>query len=108
MVGQDTALSNDTFVDKGVEIQSIHSTSRSSSRQDDIEEGDVEKGLRQERKADVEDDSRQVRCGEEDMVKEGKGKGLKAIISRVSTRGSWKDPGPPPDGGWNAWTQSMF
>ncbi len=27
------------------------------------------------------------------------------VITTMSTNGSWKDPGPPPDGGLLAWTQ---
>jgi hypothetical protein len=27
------------------------------------------------------------------------------VITRMSTKSSWKDPGPPPDGGLLAWTQ---
>jgi hypothetical protein len=27
-------------------------------------------------------------------------------VTRTSTKGSWKDPGPPPDGGLTAWGQS--
>jgi hypothetical protein len=25
--------------------------------------------------------------------------------TRTRTKSSWKDPGPPPDGGWTAWSQ---
>lgn len=28
-------------------------------------------------------------------------------VTRTSTKSSWKDPGPPPDGGLMAWTQGM-
>jgi hypothetical protein len=27
------------------------------------------------------------------------------ILTRISTKSSWKDPGPPPDGGFKAWLQ---
>jgi hypothetical protein len=27
------------------------------------------------------------------------------VVTRISTKSSWKDPGPPPDGGLLAWTQ---
>jgi MFS family permease len=33
---------------------------------------------------------------------------LKGGITRVSTKSSWKDPGPPPDGGVTAWTQVLM
>ncbi|KAL3423342.1 transporter MCH4-like protein 6 [Phlyctema vagabunda] len=26
-------------------------------------------------------------------------------VMRTSTKSSWRDPGPPPDGGWKGWTQ---
>jgi hypothetical protein len=29
-------------------------------------------------------------------------------ITRTSTKSSWKDPGPPPDGGLKAWTQVLM
>jgi hypothetical protein len=29
----------------------------------------------------------------------------KRILSRISTKSSWIDPGPPPDGGFKAWLQ---
>lgn len=32
-------------------------------------------------------------------------KGLAGVVTRMSTKSSWKDPGPPPDGGLTAWTQ---
>jgi hypothetical protein len=28
-------------------------------------------------------------------------------VTRTSTKSSWKDPGPPPDGGWLGWTQGV-
>lgn len=30
---------------------------------------------------------------------------IKKVLSKISTKSSWKDPGPPPDGGRRAWTQ---
>jgi hypothetical protein len=35
----------------------------------------------------------------------GKGDELGISATRTSTKSSWKDPGPPPDGGWKGWTQ---
>lgn len=35
-------------------------------------------------------------------------KGLAAVLSRMSTKSSWKDPGPPPDGGTKAWMQGVY
>jgi hypothetical protein len=28
--------------------------------------------------------------------------------TRVSTKSSWRDPGPPPDGGLTAWSQGAY
>lgn len=33
---------------------------------------------------------------------------LKSALSRTSTKSSWKDPGPPPDGGLKAWIQVLM
>ena len=33
--------------------------------------------------------------------------GKEAPVTRTSTKSSWKDPGPPPDGGMGAWAQGM-
>ena len=30
------------------------------------------------------------------------------ILSKTLSRSSWKDPGPPPDGGLKAWTQAAM
>jgi hypothetical protein len=29
-------------------------------------------------------------------------------VTRISTKSSERDPGPPPDGGWTAWTQGTY
>ena len=30
------------------------------------------------------------------------------VVTRTSTRSTtWRDPGPPPDGGWLAWSQGV-
>jgi hypothetical protein len=93
---------------KEVEIQSLHSSSESSNhdRKRNVEkEGDVdvEKGRGGEK------DEGEMRR-EENIGKESKGNGLrlKSVISRVSMRSTVKDPGPPPDGGWRAWSQGVF
>jgi hypothetical protein len=37
---------------------------------------------------------------------EKKGRGvLGGVATRTNTTSSWKDPGAPPDGGWEAWLQ---
>lgn len=41
-----------------------------------------------------------------DVMGERDGLGvLGKILTRLSMKSAWKDPGPPPDGGWNAWVQ---
>ena len=32
---------------------------------------------------------------------------LTKIISKTRSRASAQDPGPPPDGGWHAWSQAI-
>jgi hypothetical protein len=92
--------------DKDVEIQSIHSSSQSSNHDRGVgvgRDGDVGKGSR----------SREMEKGDIEGVNEfqnelGAGKVKeKGKVTRTSTRGSWKDPGPPPDGGWTGWTQGV-
>lgn len=34
--------------------------------------------------------------------------GLERVLSRIASRSSYPDPGPPPDGGLQAWTQSLM
>ena len=34
--------------------------------------------------------------------------GLEKVLSRIASRTSCPDPGPPPDGGLQAWTQSLM
>lgn len=96
-------MENDGF-DKDVEIQSTHPSCLSSDhcREGRVkEEMDVEKG--DERAEDIAIESMR----EEDRGGE-KVQGLKDILSRVSTRASCKDHGPPPDGGWSGWSQGVF
>lgn len=38
----------------------------------------------------------------------GPGKYLEKVLSRVQSRSSYVDPGPPPDGGLTAWTQALM
>lgn len=40
-----------------------------------------------------------------ETAKSNRGGRIGAIMSRMSTKSSWIDPGPPPDGGRKAWTQ---
>lgn len=47
--------------------------------------------------SEVADDS------QSDSIEEGNG----GQLEREKSRASWKDPGPPPDGGLRAWTQVL-
>jgi len=38
----------------------------------------------------------------------GDGCGAGGVMQRIRTNKSWKDPGPPPDGGLLAWTQGLW
>jgi len=82
------------------EIQSMHSSTSTSSNHD----FDMEK-----QESDGESDRIEV----ESVTSvrgpgNGKGKGVMGkVMSRISTRSSWKDPGPPPDGGLIGWTQGL-
>ncbi|TVY81309.1 Aspyridones efflux protein apdF [Lachnellula suecica] len=71
-------------LDKDVEIQTVHSNSNSDEEIGDGEEKDVEAY----------------------PVVSNNGKG--DAVTRTSTKSSWKDPGPPPDGGIGAWTQAIL
>jgi len=92
------------------EIRSIHSSTSTSMDHDydmDVDaDADVEK---------LGSDGESIRIETESTTSvrapgtgNGKGKGVMGkVMSRISTRSSWKDPGPPPDGGWAAWTQGV-
>jgi hypothetical protein len=91
--------SEDTF-DKDVEIQSIHSSSHSDSIRDEEYERRV---MTMTEKGDIEAYPGGVN---EPQNEEWNGSGI-GPMARASTKSSWKDPGPPPDGGWSGWTQGM-
>ncbi|EPE34292.1 MFS general substrate transporter [Glarea lozoyensis ATCC 20868] len=61
---------------------------------------------------DIEREAGDVRATEDRKEYEmgsGKGKGvLDGVVTRTSTKASWKDPGPPPDGGMGAWLQVLY
>jgi hypothetical protein len=82
---------------KDLEVQSVHFSST------DIEDNDKfrddEKGGPLREGDDIEtypvvNETRE----EENRQKDG-------AVTRTSTKSSWKDPGPPPDGGRKAWIQ---
>lgn len=74
--------------------EEIHSI----SSDDDNERSDLERAETKE--VDIEACNGEVK---------GKGKGvLGNVLSHISTKSSWRDPGPPPDGGLNAWVQGLL
>lgn len=83
-------------LEKDEEAPSVHSSTT------DHEENEPHYASVAERSADIEaiptDD---VEAGEKSGVK----RALTHTLSRFSTKSSWKDPGPPPDGGLQAWVQ---
>lgn len=88
-------------VEKAEDDLSIHSSSSSSHRYSEsrsVNDKNVAHG-----------DGLQ---GQEDVVEftkvDTKRGALRLAISRISTKSSWKDPGPPPDGGLKAWTQVLM
>ncbi|TVY33068.1 Aspyridones efflux protein [Lachnellula subtilissima] len=85
-------------LERGVEIQTINSDS-------DDEGGQGERPAKDDRflslaeKGDIEayPIPNNEMCGEKETA-----------VTRTSTKSSWKDPGPPPDGGMSAWAQAIF
>jgi len=90
------------------DITSIHS-SDSSVHHD--QHGDIERGIFEQKvdgrtlteKGDIEayPDSVNEPPNAEDREWEREN----GPATRVRTKESWKDPGPPPDGGWSGWKQ---
>jgi hypothetical protein len=83
-------------LDKDVEIQTIHSESDDNGEGGEESSGKDEKFLSMTAKGDIE------------AYPVGSNEGKEAPVTRTSTKSSWKDPGPPPDGGAGAWTQGKF
>lgn len=95
MVESTTAqMSSPGVLDKDVEIHSSHSDS-------DDHGGEEKDGrfLSMTDKGDIEAYPDAINATY-DEAKEGP-------VTRTNTKSSWKDPGPPPDGGVGAWTQGM-
>lgn len=96
-------------LDLDKDIQSIHSgTSSSHTHHDQYVDADID--------IEKQDESR----GSEDAIaveptttrRTGASAGAKGVISkvisRISTKSSWIDPGPPPNGGLTAWMQGVY
>jgi hypothetical protein len=86
-------------VSKDLEVQSLPSSSSDHNVHDMEEKG----GRTMTEKGDIEaypdglnDPQNQVWSGKE------------GTVTRTNTKSSWKDPGPPPDGGLSGWTQGMY
>jgi hypothetical protein len=77
---------------KDLEIQSLHSSTT------EIIEEEIQQ--RNGRKGGVLEEDIEAVKDEECCTKEN-------AATRTSTKNSWKDPGPPPDGGREAWIQGM-
>jgi len=92
-----------------VERHSTHSHSTDDSNEAaDIEANPREQTLTQ--KGDIEAYPSGANAGQEGMwraetAKSNRPGRIGGIMSRLSTKSSWIDPGPPPDGGRQAWIQ---
>jgi hypothetical protein len=94
--------SSDTF-SKDIEVQSIPSESI------EHDDSDIDPPTRREilcmtEKGDIE----AYPDGVNDPQNEEWSGGKEGAVTRTSTKSSWKDPGPPPDGGWVGWTQGVL
>lgn len=87
----------------------MHSDSHSDSiRESTGNSDDLERTLTEKGDVEVYPDGLNVPQNEAWNGGYGEGKRGGGVVTRTSTKSSWKDPGPPPDGGWSGWTQSMF
>lgn len=57
-----------------------------------------------EKKSHVEVRPEAVDDSQSETIEEGRSR---TILGRTKSAASWKDPGPPPDGGIRAWTQVL-
>jgi hypothetical protein len=95
-IKSNNASTLDAF-DKDAEIQTVGSDSQDLEKQDDEErDTDIEAGSNEPQQQIWSAIShRNNHIGPEELD----------AVTRTSTKSSWKDPGPPPDGGWEGWTQ---
>jgi hypothetical protein len=83
-------------LDKEVETQSVRSTATSGRNDGDFERPPL--------MAEKDIESCRVATNiPQDTEVNGTG-----LATRISTKSSWIDPGPPPDGGTVAWTQGAY
>ena len=91
--------SNEDVFKKDIEIQSVHSSS-TDIEDDEIRREEKRKGILSEEDIEV--------YPVVDETQGEKRRGEEGAVTRTSTKSSWKDPGPPPDGGREAWIQGLL
>jgi hypothetical protein len=99
----------DDGIEKDIEIKSLHSHSISKHESDSNDEPRFEP-LSMTEKCDIEAYPDGINDPQNEPWSSGwDGEGAKdGPVTRTSTKSSWKDPGPPPDGGWVGWTQGAL
>jgi hypothetical protein len=92
-----------TSFEKDLEIQSRTPRSSSTQRPNHVDKEEKEEGI--EFGSEAEEDGLDEQDPHSHVVGGSRAaSALGAGVTRTSTKSSWKDPGPPPDGGW-AWAQ---
>jgi hypothetical protein len=91
-------------LDKDIEIQSIH-TDSSAHNETDIEEGNSK---RDERFMTITEKGGIEAYPDDPQNEPYSGSAKDRAVTRTSTKNSWNDPGPPPDGGWIGWSQGAY
>lgn len=85
---------------KDLEVQSVHFSST------DIEDND--KFRDDEKSGPLREGDDIETCPVVDETREEENRQNDGAVTRTSTMSSWKDPGPPPDGGRKAWIQAAM
>lgn len=111
-----TMLANEPLPDSSASVrdshdlerQSIHSESSIGSHEiADIQTGPKDKTLTDRGDVEAYPTAAAEGMWRTETAKSNRGGRLGGIMSRLSTKSSWIDPGPPPDGGKQAWIQGM-
>lgn len=84
-------------INKDLEVQSVHSSCTDIEDNDKFRDDEKGGPLREG------DDIETYPVVDETREKENRQKD--GAVTRTSTKSSWQDPGPPPDGGRKAWKQ---
>jgi hypothetical protein len=90
---------NEDAFNKDIEIQSVRS---SSTDIEDVEIREEKIGQEVWTEDDIEHYPEFVEAQDEAQRRQD------GTVARAITQNSWKDPGPPPDGGREAWIQGSF